>query len=421
MTKNAKKNERRPFIKRVLLKNYKSIAACDVDLHPLTFLVGPNGSGKSNFLDAFRFVSDSLRASLDHALRDRGGINQVRRRSGGHPTHFGMRFDFRLPASWGHYAFQIAARAEAAFEVQTEECVVHGIRSARFAVSGGEVRAMEGSGIRQGVAPPAAAKDRLYLVTASGLPEFRQAYDALSTMGFYNLSPARIRDLQAPDSGHILARDGANLTSVLRQLATREPERKRRIEEYLSKIVPGVHGVDVKILGPKETLEFGQDVLGAKDPWRFLAASMSDGTLRALGILVALFQPRTPSVPNVPLVGVEEPEMALHPAAVATLLDALREASLFTQVIVTTHSPDLLDSAHLGAELLLAVHAVRGATQIAEIDEASRDVVHQGLYTPGELLRLGQLQPNVRLFGERTKQLRLFGSGANGGESRQRS
>ena len=77
-----------PLLQRVMLKNDKSIEACNVELGPLAFLVGLNGSGKSNFIDALRFVADSLRATLDHALRDRGGINEVRRRGGGHPTHF---------------------------------------------------------------------------------------------------------------------------------------------------------------------------------------------------------------------------------------------------------------------------------------------------------------------------------------------
>ena len=49
------------FINEVVLRNYKSIAKCAVSLGPLTFLVGPNGAGKSNFLDALRFVSESLR------------------------------------------------------------------------------------------------------------------------------------------------------------------------------------------------------------------------------------------------------------------------------------------------------------------------------------------------------------------------
>ena len=82
------------FITRVVLRNYKSIGYCNVRLGPLTYLVGANGSGKSNFLDALRFVSDSLRTTLDHALRERGGIGEVRRRSGGHPNHFGVKLTF---------------------------------------------------------------------------------------------------------------------------------------------------------------------------------------------------------------------------------------------------------------------------------------------------------------------------------------
>ena len=65
----------RRLLRRVVLRNYKSIAACDVSLAQLSFFVGRNGSGKSNFLDALRFTADALRFSIDHALRDRGGIN----------------------------------------------------------------------------------------------------------------------------------------------------------------------------------------------------------------------------------------------------------------------------------------------------------------------------------------------------------
>src|SRR6266478_5368180 len=111
------------FITRVRLKNNKSIPVCDVPLRPLILLVGPNGAGKSNFLDALRFVADSLRTSLEHALRERGGINEVRRRSGGHPNHFGLRLWFTLPSGEaGHYAFRIGARPQGGFEVQDEEC-----------------------------------------------------------------------------------------------------------------------------------------------------------------------------------------------------------------------------------------------------------------------------------------------------------
>lgn len=57
-----------PFLRRVRIRNYKSIGHCQVPLRPLTVLVGRNGAGKSNFLDALGFVGDALRSSLDQAM-----------------------------------------------------------------------------------------------------------------------------------------------------------------------------------------------------------------------------------------------------------------------------------------------------------------------------------------------------------------
>ena len=393
------------FITRVVLKNYKSIAACDVQLQPLTFLVGRNGAGKSNFMDALRFVADALNLDLGHAIRDRGGINDVRRRSRGHPNHFSIRLEFVLPEGLtGHYAFRIGTRPPGGYEVQTEECQIQNEQlltpEEYFRVESGTVT---DTSVK---VAPAAASDRLYLVNASGLPEFRPVYDAFSRMGFYNLNPDKIRDLQAPDPGDVLLRDGSNLTSVFTKLS---PIVKKDTEEYLSTVVPGIHTVDVKGFGPKETLEFRQDVAGDKHRWRFLANNMSDGTLRVLGILVALFQGDDDAQKRVTLVGIEEPETALHPGAVAVLLDGLRDAANRTQVIITTHSPELLDDKHLDVNSILAVEAHDGDTVIAPVDEASRSVVQDRLFTAGELLRSNQLQPDPAAFpAAKEKQLSLF-------------
>lgn len=382
------------FINRVILKNYKSIAACDVQLHPLMFLVGPNGAGKSNFLDALRFVADALNSSLDHAIRDRGGINDVRRRSSGHPNRFSIRLDFTLSdGSTGHYAFRIGPRKRGEYEVQKEECRLWipplYTKDEHFYVENGTVT----SSVK---VVPAATTDRLYLVNASGLPEFRPVYEAFSRMGFYSLNPDTIRAPQAPDPGDLLIRDGSNLASVVAQLSSPV---KAHIEEYLAAVVPGVHKVDVKDIGPMETLEFRQDIAGAKYPWRFIANNMSDGTLRVLGILVALFQENGDAQKRALLVGIEEPEVALHPAAAGVLLDGLRDAADKTQVIITSHSPDLLDDKDLQVESILAVEAYDGRTSIAGVDEASRFALHKRLYTIGELLRLNQLHPDQASIG----------------------
>ena len=397
------------FLTRVLLENYKSIARCDVSLGRLMFLVGPNGAGKSNFLDSLRFVADSLRFSLDHALRDRGGIKEVLLRSERHPTDFGLRVEFRLRSGHrGFYALRIGALKEGGYRVQREECsLVDGNISsppAYYALFGGKVVSASMQ------AAPAASSDRLYLVNASGLPEFRPVYEALSTMGLYNLNPDKIRDLQSPAMGELLARDGANLASVLGQLGNHSPETKLRIEEYLSHIVPGVSGVDAKSIGPKETLEFYQQIGKSRPASTFLAANMSDGTLRALGVLVALFQSGSGQTGQVPLVGIEEPEVALHPAATGVLLDALREASASTQVLVTSHSPDLLDDHKIPSSSVLAVIADQGLTRIGPLDEVGVSVLRDRLYTPGELLRLNQLTPAPVTGKQRTAYpLDLFG------------
>jgi predicted ATPase len=398
----------KPFITRVTVRNYKSIAACKVDLGGLMFLVGPNGSGKSNFLDALRFVADALRNSLDHALRDRSTIKEVRRRSGGHPNHFSLRFDFNLPSGqFGHYTLKIGAKPAGAYEVQSEECQIYGnnvlSQGHHFLVQSGNVLSASF------LPAPATLPDRLFLVAVSGIPEFRPVFDALSRIEVYNLSPRAISAMQKPDPGDILRRDGSNSASVLQHFS---PEARALVNSNLSRIVPGVSDAEAKTLGSQETIEFRQVVRGQKHPWTFLAEAMSDGTLRAFGILLAVFQAASgrPGRPPPLLIGLEEPEMALHPAAASVLLSALREGARHCQILVTSHSPDLLDNSDIPTEALLAVDNQDGLTRIGQIDAAGREVLRDKLFTPGELLRQNQLAPDRNTISDvdNERQLGLF-------------
>ena len=386
------------FLTRVVLRNYKSIAACDVRLGPLTYLVGANGSGKSNFLDALHLVRDALTGSLDNALNERGGLSEVRRRSSGHPTHFGIRLEFRLPSGQtGYYAFKVGG-IQGRGEVLEEACVLGGLgRGPYFQLDRGKVKASSEETF------PAVTSDRLALVSASGLSAFRPVFDAFTAMGFYNLNPKLIRELQKPQDGRLLKPAGENIASVIGHLERIDPPISMQIiAEYLQTVVPMVHGVARKPIGPMETLEFRQDMAGAKYPWHFLAQNMSDGTLRALGVLTALFQGNADYSPS--LIGIEEPETALHPAASSVLREALQRASEKTQVIVTSHSPDLLDDSALNSNSLLAVVANAGETRIAPLDEASRYTMRDQLFTAGELLRLNQIAPDPAVLAEQDKQ-----------------
>ncbi len=392
------------FLKRVSLRNYKSIAYCDVHLSPLTYLVGPNGSGKSNFLDALHLVRDALSGSLDNAMNERGGLSEVRRRSSGHPTHFGIRLEFILPGGVeGRYAFTVGALPSGGYEVQKEELSIGGEGHGPYYLleKGRLIKSSEGTF-------PAVTSDRLALMSVSGLASFRPAYDALTGMGFYNLNPKLIRELQKPQDGRLLKQAGENIASVIGHLARTNPDAIHIIEEYLHIVVPTVRGVEREAVGPMESLAFKQDTAGAKNPWRFFAQNMSDGTLRALGVLTALFQGNGEHGPT--LIGIEEPETALHPGASAALREALVRASERTQVIVTSHSPDLLDDMGIDPETVLIVASEEGVTRILRLGEGSRKAMRDHLCSAGELLRLNQLNPDPAPVSlPVTRQAELFG------------
>ena len=395
------------LLRQVTLRNYKSIGQCKVDLSGLNVLVGPNGSGKSNFIDALRLVSESLSETLDYAIRQRGGIGEVRRRSGGHPSHFAINLRLQLEETVNaSFAFQIGALPEGAFRVQHEQAHIWGLdlEEAYYDVQNGQLQKASA----QLQPPPKIVEDRLYLGAISGSPAFRPLFDALLRMGFYNINPAEIRELQLHDRGAILSRSGRNLSSVVKRLRDESPQSLERVEGYLRRIVPGIEGVEHLQLGSWETLEFRQEVQGQKYPWRFYAAAMSDGTLRSLGVLTALFQFAGRESGPVPLIAIEEPESTVHPAAAATIMDAIREASKRGQIIATTHSPDLLDHGGLDPEQLIAVTKTGGKTMMAPVDDASISVIQQHLYTPGELLRQNQLHPAPTSQENTVRQSDLF-------------
>jgi hypothetical protein len=168
-------------------------------------------------------------------------------------------------------SFRVGAKQAGGFEVQSEECRVvdpsKGLGEHYYAVRSGQV-------IKTSMQlAPAALSDRLYLVAASGLSEFRPVFDALSGIEIYNLNPKEIGAMQKPDPGTLLRRDGSNAASVFQQMPTQIRE---LVNGYLAKIVRGVSDAETKTLGSQETIEFRQAVKGQRHPWRFLASSMSD-------------------------------------------------------------------------------------------------------------------------------------------------
>jgi len=374
------------MLQRVEIRNYRSIGQAAVDLEPLTVLVGPNGSGKSNFVDAISFVADSLSDSVELAFKKRGGIGAVRRRSAGHPTHIRIALKFGLgDDAAAEYAFEVAARPAERFRIAHERCSVtrpphepsvFEVRNGRFL--------REVPGIRPRIKP-----DRLALFAASATEEFRPVYDFLTSMRFYSIEPSCLRDLQDPDPGEHLKRDGSNAAAVLKRLQEedRAGDRYGRFCRLLARVVDGLHSATYRSVGNKETIQFRQDV-GQRYPWRFDALNMSDGTLRVVGVLLAVYQPSRPA-----LIVIEEPEATVHPAIAELVVGVLIEGSHETQVLITTHSPDILDHKEILDTQIRVVSSVRGNTAISPLADETRKLIRERLYTPGELLRANELVP----------------------------
>ena len=391
-----------PRITKISIRNFKSIGQASVDLNPLTAFVGPNGSGKSNFLDAIAFVQECLAESVEMAFKHRGGIGAVRRRSTGHPTHIGVRLEMALDDDrLASYAFEIAAKPTERFRIARERCETQGFMENRhlFEVADGEFK-KEIPGIR-----PKVSSDRLALFAASATEEFRPVYDFLTSIRFYSIVPSCLRELQNPDPGEYLKGDGSNAAAVLKRLAeTNEGRPYDRLCRLLSKIVEGIQKVEYQSIGQKETIQFKQDV-GQKHPWTFDSLNMSDGTLRMLGLLLAVYQPGEQSV-----IAIEEPEATVHPAAAESIVEVLLDAARERQILFTTHSPDILDYKGLNDDQVRVVTIDGGQTLVSPLSEASRNAIRQRLYTPGELLRADELNPDIGAARQRAKGLHLFSS-----------
>ena len=147
--------------------------------------------------------------------------------------------------------------------------------------------------------------------------------------------------------------------------------------------------------GKNLSLEFTQE-WGEKKRLKFEGFSMSDGTLRAIGLLAAVFQRPVPS-----LIAVEEPEATIHPGALESVLDLLRHASKHMQVVITTHSPELLDAKWITDQHLRIVEWTEGATRVAPVSDVTRKALHDHLMGAGELLRSNALEP-APLFDDQT-------------------
>ncbi|HEX2223702.1 MAG TPA: AAA family ATPase [Thermoanaerobaculia bacterium] len=370
------------MIQRLRISNYRSLGEnVSVDFGRFTALVGPNGSGKSNIVDALRFVSDAMHMGLSGAITHRHGIGAVRRWSGGHPYNFSIRLDLALDDSTtAYYSFELRGDSAEEYKVKSEEALIFGgEETIRFKVESGKWA--EGPA---GLTPPLDDKS-LALSIIGGDARLQPLVHALQRISVYAIFPDTLRAPQKYNPVKPMDRYGSNWASILKDQprATWKPD----LISALQKLTGDTEDIKVSQAASYLVVQFRHTSPNKKPKW-FDAAQESDGTLRVAGIVTALLQE-----PPVPVIGIEEPELTVHPGAIPLLYDFLKEASRRSQVLVTTHSPDLLEL--MDASDVRVVLRNQDGTTVAPMASEQREAVRQGLLTVGEILRTEGLQQEL--------------------------
>ena len=382
-------------ITKIIIKRFRSFPAATLTFDNPLFIVGQNGSGKSNLADVFSFVSEAMAAPLQAVFDRRGGISAVRNRSSGqrsYPPNLGLAFEFGPinGIQGGRYAFEVKALPNYGYRIVREQCLVRKQDGSRWWFDRMERWTSNAKGLTPALEPSA-----LSLPLVAGDERFAPIFRVLGAMRVYSIEPGRLREMQDPDSGVTLKPDGGNAASVLQELLRGENASKNRAEinRILESIVPATKAVSPKKHGNKLSMSFSQE-WGFEKKLTFDAFNMSDGTLRSLGLIMAVFQKPSPSV-----LVIEEPEATIHPGALGAILDLIRKAAKTMQVVVTTHSPDLLDAKWITDQNLRIVSWEAGASHLLLPSEATRQAMQAHLMGAGELLRSNGLHPE-ELFSD---------------------
>ena len=386
------------MLKRVKIQGYKSLADVEVKLQPLTVLFGPNAAGKSNFLDALQLLSriatsKDLKEAFSPPYRglplesftfDSSGIEGLVARG---KATFSIEVDIELsqmivdavnnqiremggPKTSGnvhekYLRYRIAAEIlpnTGVLRVASEYLVAlnangEPVKQNTFLEWNGNGRYLH----TEGRTPYRLESLNHSTLSISHYPDLSPHLVAmqkeLASWYFFYLEPRERMRLSAPvrEVRHI-GLMGEELSAFLNTLRALDEPQFKTVEKALHVLIPSITGIDVSVnnLGEVDLkLMQGQTTIPAR--------VLSEGTLRMLGLL-ALGGAKEPST----LLGFEEPETGVQPDRldlIATLLENL--ASEDTQVIVTTHSPTLLDL--IPAESLYAVQQVNGHTTIAPL------------------------------------------------------
>jgi predicted ATPase len=337
-----------PELDSMTIQGFKSIANVDgLKLRSINVVVGPNGSGKSNFIGVFGFLHAIREGRLQDYVTKAGGASRI--------LHFGPRVTkaLHIKISFANKTneYEITLEPTDADElIPTKELVYYWDRRYPRPYDEGLARI----GKEAGISNPKYSKVANYV---------RDHLDRWRVYHFHDTSASSpIKSTADVNDNRFLRPDGANLAAFLFFLRAAHPSEYSLIRRTVARIAPFF---DDFVLEPMRLNEnrIRLEWKHKNSDSYFDASSMSDGTIRFVALATLFLQPKDfrPSV-----ILVDEPELGLHPYAITLLASLAKQASLSTQVILSTQSPLLLD--HFAPEDVLVADRVDGGTHFSRLD-----------------------------------------------------
>ncbi len=353
------------MLRRVVVKNFKSLDV-DVEFDPVTVLVGRSGTGKTNLVEALRFLREFLTNRQNPQPTHISAINSKEGQ-----LHLTVWFD--LADGPGQYCYMI--------EFSYKEGGKVGLHQEKLSLNDEVLFCQQGG--KWVVAPNVTTPPRpsgVMLPLLEGLQNVSIAHVVLTKgLGCYDF-PGTICVPASKGKEGGLSDRGSNYGDTFQAITTdlKRLSAWNEINSALRCLNPSFVSIDAKKDGPSRLVvshRFNENTLV------FGLHQESEGFRRFLAHMLALYQ----SPPKETLV-FEEPEKGIHPGALDTLAEELRVCpdSGRGQVILTTHSPTLLDS--FAPESIRVVEINNGITSITPVDSSQLEALKERLLTPGELL-----------------------------------
>lgn len=370
-----------PMRVQLSMRNWRSVEQADLNLAPFTVMVGRNSTGKSNVVDALVFLSEAAR-DASTAVSRRGGIASIRRWGPSKP--YDIRLEIRAASESGadqvRHELVIKSGKDGAWHFGSE--VVESLKNGKvmFRVERDRNGVVMAEGPLQDFEMEPTTSVALVARTMAG-PARRSRFGPPLAVRTLRPVPEVMRQPQPPTEQGRISETGVNVTSALRTL---KPPDRDSVIAAMKRIVPGLTNVQAAPAGRYLTLVFTQEHGPNRRP-EFAATEMSDGALRALAVIVAAHQ-----MSRNELLVIEEPEVNLHPGAADVVYDVLHRASERGAVLLTTHSPELLERAR--DDEILVCEYVDGVTRVGPLSAGQRAIIRDGLFSAAELMRTEDLR-----------------------------